>query len=153
MTSYLSLSNIKWLALATITALFVWTQSQLQEVRALRRLDAQTYKTEQLTATLKFNEEKAKLEKKYEKDAEIADNSVHDLLGKYNAALLRAKASQSGGQRPEGASQGNSATVLDGPSEDTKLLISGKDAYICAENTARLQVSREWALKLNDPVQ
>lgn len=150
--SWLSLSNIKWLALGIVTALFVWTQSQLQEVRALRRLDAQTYKTEQVTAQLKFNEEKEKLENKYETDAKEADANVHGLIDKYNAAILRAKAAQSAGSRPGSTSNSNGTTVFDGPSEGTKLLISGEDAYICAENTARLQVSRDWALKLNEPV-
>lgn len=150
--SWLSLGNIKWLALAIVSALLVWTQSQLEEVRALRKLDAQTYQTEQLKAQLKFNEDKQKLESKYERDAKEADDSLHDLLSKYNSAILRAKANQGTGSGPGGTSEGNGSTVIDGPSEGTKLLISGEDAYICAENTARLKVSREWALKLNEPI-
>jgi hypothetical protein len=99
-------------------------------------------------------EDKQRIEQEYRDYAAEQTEAYNDLLGSYNASLVRyanrgttsrPPASAPSGSPGSPASPGESPDVL-----DDVILIPFSDAEICAENTARLQVAREWALGLNE---
>ncbi len=84
-------------------------------------------------------------ERKDAQNARKADEAYSDLLGKYNANLLRYQASQRASGRIDLSSTSTTTSGGDSTSESTRISITLTDAGICAENTARLQVVQEWA--------
>lgn len=93
--------------------------------------------------------EKARIEQENRERAEQADQEYADLLQRYNASIVRYRANTSVGSAssgtnlspPSGTSEGSN-----GPSTGSFILIPVTDAEICATNTARLQVVRDWVL-------
>jgi hypothetical protein len=85
-------------------------------------------------------------ERKDAENARKADEAYNDLLRKYNSSIVRYQASQ---RTPGGITLSSSSSTFDGSyerSESTIISITLDDAGICAENTARLQAVRQWAL-------
>lgn len=101
-----------------------------------------------------------RIEEEYREHAAEQAQAYDDLLGRYNASLVR-YANRGQASRPAPAPEGGSTGSADGPSSSTDvpddltvtsdlILITFSDAEICAENTARLEVAREWALGLEE---
>jgi len=107
----------------------------------------------QAEATAAAIEDKNRIEQEYRERAEQTDAELASVLARYNASLLR-YANRGTTCAPATAPSG-SPESSDGPSESPELptdfvTISYADAGICAENTARLQVVREWAIGLQE---
>jgi hypothetical protein len=129
-------------------------KSSLSAEKAGRLADRETYKRAQMEATANAFAAKIKKEAEDAKKADAADARYADLSGQYRAAVLRYQAAQRTAgkadlpQSPEGPASsdgsGGFAVVPTG-----SLLIPQADALICAENTARLEAVREWALSLD----
>ena len=140
------------MAVGLVLMAFGWngTHNTLVKERAQHELVVQQFKDVQTAANLKAEAKRKELEKKAIEDAQEADKRYSNLLAEYRSNLLRFKANQSGGTRPD--SHYDEATPSSpGPGQSTKLppgelIISMKDAEICAINTARLQAVREWAI-------
>lgn len=79
-----------------------------------------------------------------------ADSNYSTLLAKYKLSLLRYAAGKSNSSST-GNNQLSAAQSADGPGESSELpqqiTITGSDAEICAENTARLQAAHDWAIQ------
>lgn len=94
-----------------------------------------------------------RIEQEYRDHAAEQDEAYHDLLGRYNASLMR-YANRGATSRPAASPESGSPGSTDGPGESpdvsNDLIIPFSDAEICAENTARLQTAREWALGLQE---
>ena len=124
------------------------TYQTLEKERAQHEQVVQQFKDAQLEANRKAEAKRAELEQKAIKDAAEADKRYGNLLAEYRANLLRFKANQGGGTGPSGG-EDEAAASTPGPSQSPELssiVISMKDAEICAINTARLQAARDWAL-------
>lgn len=124
------------------------THNTLIKERAEHHVVVQSFIDAQVEADRKAEAKRKELEKKAEQDAKEADKRYGSLLAEYRTNLLRFKASQG---NPGGSSDsGNEATASGpGPSTGTQfstIVITMKDAEICAINTARLQAVRDWAL-------
>ena len=128
-------------------------KSSLSAEKAGRLADRKEYHRAQMEATAKAYAAKIKTEKAYEAEREKADLAADDLGKQYRAAVLRYQAAQraAGGadlpQPTQGAASG------DGPGGPAvipqgSILIPQDDALICADNTARLEAVRGWALGL-----
>lgn len=124
------------------------THNTLIKERAQHEVVVQSYKDAQVEANRKAEAKRKELEKKAEQDAKEADKRYGSLLAEYRTNLLRFKATQSGGSGPSNSPDQATASSP-GPSAGTQfstIVISMKDAEICAINTARLQAVHEWAL-------
>lgn len=105
-------------------------------------------------ATLEAERDKQRIEQEYRDRAEQADEEFANLLTRYNASLVR-YANRSSPSGPAASAESGSTGSVDGASEspvvpNDLITIPFSDAEICAENTARLQVAREWALSLDE---
>jgi len=108
----------------------------------------------QAEATTAAIEDKNRIEQEYRERAEQTDAELADVLARYNASLVRYANRSTSSGTPSPAPSGSPAGV-DGPSESPVvpsdvITIPFVDAEICAENTARLQLAREWALGLQE---
>lgn len=125
---------------------------ELKAEKAAHTKDINDFKNAQAQADSAARAEAAKLKKEGQDAAAKADKDYTTLLSQYRASIVRYGASQSG-SKAGGDSQLQSAQSTNGSSESsqfpTEVTISGDDASVCAENTARLQVAHDWALKLN----
>lgn len=140
------------LAVGLVLMAFGWngTHNTLVKERAAHESVVQSFKDAQLEADKKAEAKRLELEKKATKDAQEADKRYSGLLAEYRSNLLRFKANQSGGSRPN-SNYDEATSSGPGPGQSTELpsgelIISMKDAEICAINTARLQAVRDWAL-------
>lgn len=117
-----------------------------------RLADRAAYTSAQQEASAKALAQHLAEEKRHAKQAQAADTRVADYAGKYRAAVLRLASAQAAGRPSSGtiasASDSNTQGAV-GPGGGSELLIPTADALICADNTARLQSAREWALSLN----
>lgn len=124
------------------------TYQTLEKERAEHAQFAQQVVVAQAEADRKAEAKRKELERKAIQDAAEADKRYGSLLTEYRANLLRFKANQSSGSGPGGGEVEATASTS-GSSEGTQfssIVISMKDAEICAINTARLQAARDWAL-------
>jgi len=81
-----------------------------------------------------------------------ADTNYSALLVKYNASLMRYATTHSKSvTAATGNNQFSAPQSVVGPSESSSLpqqiIITGQDAEICAENTARLKAAHDWAIQ------
>jgi hypothetical protein len=129
------------------------TAEKLEAERLGRASDRKEYQRAQAEATANALSEKMKKEAEYAAKADESDARYADLSGQYRAAVLRYQAAQRASRgtdlpRATDATQGfdspGGGAVI--PAGD--ILIPQADALICAENTARLQSARDWALSL-----
>lgn len=127
------------------------TDLKLDTCRANRIADRATYESAQHEYEAKALREKLEIEERNRERAEEADASYRSLLEQYNAVLMRRfaapRSTDSGTDLPGTAP---TSEGVDGPSEGPvipEITIPFEDAEICAENTARLEVARKWALE------
>lgn len=146
-----------WLIVLLIVGngFFAWewrhTDAALVKEKAAHAADIQNFKTAQTLADAKAQAERIALQKESKANADQADANYTGLAAKYHASLLRYAQTTSGGKGP-GNNQLPTTQGTDGPSPSTDLpatlTITGSDAQICADNTARLQTAHDWALSL-----
>lgn len=132
----------------------VGLKSSLSAERAGRKVDRLSYEKAQAQAAVDAYAAKIRKETEDAKKADAADARYTDLSQQYRAAVMRYQAAQRAAgkadlpQSPEGPASsdrpGGLAIVPTG-----SILIPQADALICAENTARLEAVREWALSLD----
>lgn len=151
--------------LAASVGLYI-TNLKLDAERTGRMADKNAYVSMQATYTANALAEKQEVERKYREEAKQADDNYNALLGRYRASLLRYRAAQrEGGETSASAGSGGTEggdgsrfspelpapryaldTVIFPPKDS--IIIPMEDAEICAINTARLKVVRDWAIKL-----
>ena len=127
------------------------TDANLVRERAAHAADIASFKNAQAIASAKADAERAAIQKESKANADQADANYSGLLAQYHASLLRYAQANSGAGQP-GNHQLPAPKGTDGPSTGTQLpatiTISGYDAEICAENTARLEAAHDWAMTL-----
>ncbi|WBQ15050.1 hypothetical protein [Sphingobium yanoikuyae] len=129
--------------------------AELETERLGRASDRKDYQRAQAEATADALSAKMKKEAEYAAKADEADARYADLSGQYRAAVLRYQAAQRavGGTDLPGAAEATQSGDGSGggaviPAGD--ILIPQADALICAENTARLEAVRAWALSIKE---
>jgi len=129
----------------------VWLKSSLSAERAGRAADRSSYEKAQAQTAVDAYSAKIKKEAEDAKKADAADVRYADLSGQYRAAVLRYQASQREAGKADLPQSPKGSASSDGPGglaivPTGSILIPQADALICAENTARLEAVREWAL-------
>lgn len=130
------------------------TDLRLEACEASKESLVARYDTALAEATLKAEQDKTRIEEEYTRRAEEADSELSDLLARYNSSLVR-YANRSTPSGPAPTPEGGSPAGVDRPSTspvvpNDLITIPFVDAEICAENTARLQIAREWAIGLQE---
>jgi hypothetical protein len=115
---------------------------------------AASYRQAQAEASSNALSAKIQKEAEYAKKADAADARYAGLSGQYHAAVLRYQAAQRAAGKadlPEStkATEGSDGSGAGSILPIGQLMIPEADAFICAENTGRLQAVREWALSLD----
>lgn len=132
------------------------TEGALSAERAGRQADRASYEQAQADATSAALSAKLKKDAENAQKAEQADSRYADLSQQYRAAVLRYQAAQGAARKADLPSLSESAESGDGPGGGSvfpvgSILIPENDAFICGENTARLQAVRAWAGSLDQP--
>lgn len=126
----------------------------LKTEKASHQADISSYKKAQADAQAKVTAEKEQLKVQSKEKADEADKNYSSLLDKYRANLLRYETHQGFSGKSSGSELSESTESGDGPGENSDVpatvTITGSDAQICAENTARLQSVHDWAIHLGD---
>lgn len=143
------------IAVGVTTLGWVITDARLDACTSGRKADKALYQKAQADAEVLWMKAIKVKEKEYEAKANKADEAYGTLAGKYNDAI-RLYAAAQGRSRVAPTSPGSDGAASDNrPSEDTEFLevrevvVPVGDLAICAENTARLVIARDWALGLN----
>jgi len=148
-------------ALAMITGLsaaLTLTRGKLADARAdlrmekaLHATDIAHFKAAQASADAAWQTEIARIQTENRRLNDEADRRAEAARTDYAARVMRLPAAAADpGPSGNGALPGaGSAPNLDGPGGDS-ILLARADALICADNIARLQAAREWALGLGD---
>lgn len=131
------------------------TAEKLETERLGRASDRKDYQRAQAEATANALSDKMKKEAEYAAKADEADAHYADLFGQYRAAILRYQAAQRAADTADLSSASQAAQGVDGSGGGAvipvgDILIPQSDALICAENTARLEAARHWALSLGE---
>lgn len=134
---------------------FAWewhhTSGLLTKEKAAHAADIQNFKNAQALADAKAQAERTSLLKESKANAAQADANYTGLAAKYHASLVRYAQTTSGSKGP-GDNQLPTPKGADGPGTSSDLpatlTITGSDAQICADNTARLEAAHDWALAL-----
>lgn len=139
----------------TLTLLLRGSWDRLEAEKAGRLADRAEYARAQAEARSLALSNKLKVEAEYARKADEADSRYADLGDQYRAAVLRYKAAQGAAGRSDLPSATQAAESLDQSGGGAviplgTILIPENDAFICADNTARLQSAHEWALSLDD---
>lgn len=143
------------LALQTLTV-YEWQHDHnlLKIEKVAHQADINSYKQAQKDAQDKVNTEKKQLQQESKVKADAADQNYSSLLTKYRANLLRYEAIKGNSSGSDSGQYIDSTESGNGPSSSSDIpatvTISGKDAEICAVNTARLQSVHDWAIHLED---
>lgn len=143
------------IALGVTTLGWVITDARLDACSAGRKADKAAYEKAQADAEVLWMKAIKKKEDEYAAKAKKADEAYDALVGKYNDAIRVYVDAQSKARSTAAAAQGGSPTSDNRPGEDTEFLevrevvVPVGDLMICAENTARIVVARDWALGLN----
>ena len=144
------------LALGAVSLGWYITDLRLDSCQSARIADKKSYEKAQSDAELAQRKAIQDKENEYREKAKKADIALDALNAQYRDAVrlyttLKGKASY-----PVAAPSSGSATSNNGPGEDTEFLaitevvVPTNDLLICAENTARLVIARDWALGLNE---
>jgi hypothetical protein len=167
---------LPWLALlrrwwkpalaALLIATLAWQHHRLKAVhgqlaaeRAAHALTIDRYRQAQDVAARIAT--KAKQDKEAANDIarHQADADLEPLRARYRAAVdkLRRQAPPAGRatSQPDLPGSSQAAQGIDGPGASAgvpfgSMIVTHDDALICADNTARLQIARDWALKVGD---
>ncbi|WP_313326078.1 hypothetical protein [Sphingobium yanoikuyae] len=129
--------------------------AELETERLGRASDRKDYQRAQAEATANALSDKMRKEAEYAAKADEADARYADLSGQYRAAVLRYQAAQRAASKPDLPGTSKAAQGGDGPGGGAiipagDILIPQADALICAENTARLEAARAWALSIGE---
>lgn len=129
--------------------------AELETERLGRASDRKDYQRAQAEATANALSDKMKKEVEYAAKADEADARYADLSRQYHAAVLRYQATQRAAGRSNLPRASETAQGGDGPGGGAVIpagdtLIPQADALICAENTARLEAVRAWALSIGE---
>lgn len=144
------------IALGVTTLGWVITDARLDACSAGRKADKAAYEKAQADAEVLWMKAIKKKEDDYADKAKKADEAYGALASKYADAVRVYAAAQSKARTTATTAQGGSPTSDNGPGEDTEFLevrevvVPVGDLMICAENTARLVIARDWALGLNE---
>lgn len=144
------------IALGVTTLGWVITDARLDACSTGRKADKAAYEKAQADAEVLWMKAIKKKEEDYAAKAKKADEAYDALVGKYNDAVRVYAAAQSKARATAAAPDGGSPTSDNRPGEDTEFLevrevvVPVGDLMICAENTARLVIARDWALGLNE---
>lgn len=154
------------IALGVTTLGWVITDARLDACSAGRKADKAAYEKAQADAEVLWMKAIKKKEEDYAAKARKADEAYDALVGKYNDAIrVYVRDAQSKAARAIASAQGGSAESSDGPGKNPFIpdeayvqpeldvtqvaVVPVSDLVICGENTARLQVARDWAMGLN----
>jgi post-segregation antitoxin (ccd killing protein) len=133
------------LLLLTSGALYV-EGLRLDSCKAGRLADRESYKRAQAEATAIAVALKAEEERKNELKRQKADSDYAALSAQYRDALGLYKAAQRKARNPDLPREAPAPEGTNGPGESAVVLVS--DLETCADNTARLEAARTWALSL-----
>lgn len=144
----------------------------LRQCRAEAAQQAETFQRALRSATDLANAARIRKEAEYDAARDASDDALADLRERYRALLLRkaatdrSPAASADLPRPARAARGTDgagadpllpdrhptgdATGSDAPLPVNSMVIGMEDAFICADNSARLQAARQWAEKLRD---
>lgn len=132
-------------------------KSEVTTQKSLRKKDRAQYQAAQKEAEARAYQQKQRIERENNERAKKADQDYNDLLSKYNAALVRYRSAQRSASRSDLPRSSDSSESGDRPSESSELfensepvIIPFEDAKICAENTARLEAVRDWAIGIKE---
>ena len=128
-------------------------KSSLSAEKAGRIADQEGYRRAQAEAEVNALAAKIKKEAEDAKKADAADARFADLSQQYRAAVLRYQAAQRAAGSADLPQPTQGAASGDGPGGPAvipqgAILIPQADALVCADNTARLEAVRDWALGL-----
>lgn len=153
------------IGLGVMTLAWYVTDARLDACKSGREADRATYVAAQAQAEKLHIEAILKKEKEYAAKAKEADAAYGTLSSKYADAVRVYAAAQSKARATASAPYRGSAASPDRSSEAPSLpdgatypelditqvvVVPVNDLMICAENTARLVVARNWALGLNE---
>lgn len=133
------------LLLLTSGALYV-EGLRLDSCKAGRLADRESYKAAQAEATTIAVMAKAQEEKRNELKRQKADDDYRTLSAKYHDALGLYRATPRKARNPDLPRTPPPPEGTNGPGETAVVPVS--DLETCADNTARLEVARQWALSL-----
>lgn len=152
-------------ALAVTSVGWYVTDARLDACVSGRKADKAAYEKAQADAEVLWMKAIKKKEDEYNAKAKKADEAYGALAGKYADAVRVYADAQSKARRAAAAAQGGSAESPDRPGgnplipEDAYIqpelditevvVVPVNDLAICARNTARLVVARDWALGLD----
>lgn len=124
------------------------TGLKLDSCKAGRTADRAAYHQAQAEATTLAIMAKAAEEKRDEERRQKADEDYRALSAKYHDALGLYKAAQRKASNPDLPRETQAPESTNGPGESALVLVPAGDLDTCADNTARLEVARQWALGL-----
>ena len=147
------------LAVASLFSYHEWqtVASDLHVEKMAHAADIKAFKDAQAEADARAKQIADALTKESKAKAHEADRNYKSLYAQYRANLVRYQALQRaahgpGGDQASGAAQGTNGSGKGSvvPAPTGPLIITGQDAQICAENTAKLQAAHDWALTIKD---
>lgn len=124
------------------------TELRLENCQTARRADIAEVKRASEEATRIASEEARKKEQEYALQAQEADARYRNISDQFRASIVRYQTDQRQAIRNDLSEITNAAERADGPDLHSGFYVTTDDAYICADNTARLISAREWALGL-----
>lgn len=141
------------LALIVQTFRLSATEGSLIAEKAGRQSDRLSYEKAQALAASEALSAKIETEKRHEAEREKSDARAATLAADYRGAVLRYQAAQRAASEADLPQPSEAAESSNGPGGPSLLLagdiiIPQADALICADNTARLEAVRDWALSL-----
>lgn len=154
------------IALALVSLGWYIDNTKLTACQAGREADLAKYAAAQAEAKEMWIKEIVKKEKEYVEKAKKADADYGALAAKYNESIRLYVDAQGKARKATPVADGASPSGDNGPGENpfvsptdiaqTELditqvvVVPVSDLVICGENTARLMIARDWALKLNE---
>lgn len=155
-TKHWPLYLVGTLLLSNVFTAWEWnrTSASLTKEKAAHVADIASFKKAQAEADTKAQAERAVLQKESKANADQADANYTGLLAKYHSSLVRYSQGHPGSTGKSYNYQLPTTQSSNGPSEGTEIpstiTITGDDAEICAENTARLEAVHDWAVTLQE---
>lgn len=147
------------LAVASMFSYHEWqtVAVDLHTEKLAHAADIKAFKDSQAEADARAKKLAETLTQQSKAKAHEADRNYKSLYAQYRANLVRYQALQraahgSGTGQASGTAQGSNGSGQGSvvPAPTGPLIITGQDAQICAENTAKLQAAHDWALTIKD---
>lgn len=149
------ISGLLFVTSLTLGGGWYLTNNKLERCQEARKVDKLSYEKAQAEAEVLWTKAVKSKEKEYEAKAKQADKDYSNLNAKYRDAArvyieTQGRTRQSSGTPEGGNTEGDYRSSTDTELPVVEVIIKSNDLLICAENTARLVIAREWALGLND---